>query len=321
MPPVTDPGLLARPPHAATASRLTWEHLPPGVRAVVEELLGSPVVAADSQDSGFTPGFASRLTTAQGARVFLKAAHLTAQRPFARAYAREAEVTRLLPLDLPAPRVRWTRPDVEGWLLVAYDDVEGRPPRRPWEGTDLRACLDALTDVDRALSAGTLDGADLAPLVEDLPTFVDGWDLAGASGLIWPRHDELTELAHACVDLPTDHVAHLDVRDDNFILRPDGSALLCDWTWPGLAPRWADVVQLLVSAHGDGVDVAPLLAPHPLTAGVADDDLDVFVAGLGAYLAESELRPVPSTSPHLGTHRRWWAAACWSWLASRRGWA
>ena len=48
---------------------------------MVEERLGSPVVHAESQGSGFTPGFASRLTAADGARLFVKAASKQAQRP------------------------------------------------------------------------------------------------------------------------------------------------------------------------------------------------------------------------------------------------
>ena len=55
-------------PHGRTARRLEWAHLPPQVRTLVETRLGSPVVRAESQGSGFTPGFASRLTAADGLR-------------------------------------------------------------------------------------------------------------------------------------------------------------------------------------------------------------------------------------------------------------
>ena len=50
-------------PHGHTAFRLDWTFLPRDVRALVEDRLGSAVVEAASQDSGFTPGFASVLTT------------------------------------------------------------------------------------------------------------------------------------------------------------------------------------------------------------------------------------------------------------------
>src|SRR5688500_3867351 len=48
-------------PVGATAQRPAWGELPTTVRARVVEVLGSIIVQAKSQRSGFTPGFASRL--------------------------------------------------------------------------------------------------------------------------------------------------------------------------------------------------------------------------------------------------------------------
>jgi aminoglycoside phosphotransferase (APT) family kinase protein len=300
--------------------RLHWEHLPPPVRRGVERRLGSPVESATSQDSGFTPGFASRLLGRDGQRLFVKAANRTAQKAYAAAYAQEARLLGALPMHrLPAPPLRWVEEDLEGWTVVAFEDVEGRPPHRPWADQDLSACLDALATL--AEVAPDPAPLDLQPLHVELPTFVTGWDTVDYAGVDWPHADELRDLAHAYADLPhLDAFVHTDARDDNFVVRPDGSALLCDWNWPALGPRWLDVVNLLVSVHGDGHDVTRLVAEHPVTAGVPSDHLDSFVAALGGFMAEADLRPVPTTSPHLGTHRRWWAAACWSWLATRRGW-
>ncbi len=57
---------------------------------------------------------------------------------------------------------------------MAFEDVEGRPPHRPWEAEDVRACLAALQQVaDAGLDP---DPLDLQPVHLDLPTFVDGWD-------------------------------------------------------------------------------------------------------------------------------------------------
>jgi hypothetical protein len=308
-------------PHGRTAHRLSWRHLPQRVRTEVEARAGAEVVDAHSQDSGFTPGLASRLVLADGQRVFVKAASRSAQRAVATAYAEEARVLGLLPGQLPAPRLLWAEPDLHGWTVVAFVDVDGRPPRRPWREPEVRACLDALTAVAVATDE-VHDDLGLRPLLDDLPTVTAGWDLLAAAGQRWPHHDELTELAHhvATVVATERHFVHLDGRDDNFLLLTDGTALLCDWNWPALGPAWIDVVHLLVSVHGDGLDADVLLRGHPLTSEVADDDVDAFLAGLAGLMAESDLRPVPPTSPHLGTHRRWWAAAAHSWLSARRGW-
>jgi hypothetical protein len=313
---------LARVPQARTARRLTWVHLPPAVRAAIERRCGAAVTEAVSQDSGFTPGFASRLALADGSRVFVKAASRTAQGAWASAYAEEARVRGLLPSDrLPAPRVLWAEPDLHDWTVVAFEDVAGRLPRRPWQDEELAACLEALTVV--AQETGSTDPAlGLRPLTAGLPTFTTGWDLLDEAGERWPHHDELSGLAHAFVDVEarSPHFVHLDGRDDNFLLTTDGSAVLCDWNWPALGPRWLDVVHLLVSAHGDGLDADTILAGHPLIAGAPAEDVDTFLAAFCGFMAVADLHPVPRNSPYLGVHRRWWAAAAWHWLAARRGW-
>ncbi len=313
----------ARPvPHGATARRIVWPQLPVVVRRRIEERLGSPVAEARTQDSGFTPGFASRLTAEDGRRVFVKAASLTAQRRSAASYAREARTLALLPAErLPLAPLLWCE-EVEGWYVVALADVEGRPPRRPWVEDDLRRCLDALAAVHAATSGAPAGDLGLAPLHEEVPTLVTGWDEVAAAAPEWPHLAELRQLARAFAALPdADHFVHADARDDNFLLTDDGGAVICDWGWPGLGPRWVDAVALLASARAEGVDAGTVLAEHPLTSGVPAEDVDAWLAALCGCTVESDLRPVPTSSPYLGVHRRWQAAALWDWLAERRGWA
>ena len=77
--------------------RLPWEGLPPHIHDVVAERLGSPVVKAVSERSGFSPGAAVRLLTADGRRIFIKAIS-TDQNPHSPGiYRRDAYVNSLLP--------------------------------------------------------------------------------------------------------------------------------------------------------------------------------------------------------------------------------
>lgn len=55
--------------------RIAWHQLPGQLRARIESLLGARGVRAHSQASGFSPGSADRLLTADGQRVFAKAVH------------------------------------------------------------------------------------------------------------------------------------------------------------------------------------------------------------------------------------------------------
>jgi aminoglycoside phosphotransferase (APT) family kinase protein len=306
-------------PHGRTAQRLEWHHLPREVRQYVEGRLGSRVVRAESQGAGFTPGFASRLTGEDGSRLFVKAASKVAQQPFAASYAEEARKLALLPRDLPAPRILWVHQD-DRWVVLGFECVGGRNPRRPWRRAELSACIATLEAVGDRL-AEVPPGLCIAPMHEDSPTLVTGWHHVAEHQPDWPHLADATSLA---AELPAladqDHFAHFDARDDNFVLTADGHALLCDWNWPVLGPRWTDLVCLLVSAHGDGLDGDALLAASPLGADADPGAVDVFLAGFTGYMLESRDRPVPASSPYVRVHARWYGAAAWSWLSRRRGW-
>jgi hypothetical protein len=300
-------------PHGHTARRLEWQHLPPQIRAYVEARLGSSVVRADSQGTGFTPGLASRLTGASGERLFVKAASKKAQRPFAEAYVEEARRLATLPHDLPATRILWAHED-DAWVVLAFEDVEGRPPRRPWKRAELDACLAALSAV-----AAAAPPADLSPVHVELPSLVTGWQHVWRTRPDWPHLSEAASLAGGLPSLPGERLVHCDARDDNFLITSEG-ALLCDWNWPVLGPAWLDAVALMISVHGDGADAESVLTSCALTSEVDPDHIDTWLAAYAGFMLEARDRPVPPTSPFLRVHQNWYAQAAWSWLAQRRGW-
>jgi hypothetical protein len=286
------------------------------VRALVESHLGGPVVEAVSQDAGYTPGFASLLTSASGERAFVKAASTVAQPDFAASYAEEARKLQIFDGRVPAPRLEWVH-DEDGWLVLGFEAVDGRAPRRPWRPADLERALDLAEAIAEATTE-VPESLDLRPVVEDLPELVTGWDGVPES---WPHRAEARALARALMEMPDRHFAHCDLRDDNILLTTDGRALACDWNWPVLGPRWLDLVNLLVSAHGDGLDVEPHLAGRTLTRDLHPEQVDIWLAAFTGYMLARRTRPAPATSPHLRTLTDWQAEAAWSWLAQRRGWA
>jgi hypothetical protein len=315
--------LIADPlPHDATARRPRWAELPAEVRAAVEERLGAPVVASASQDAGFTDGFASRLELADGSRAFVKAID-EARNPLVHAsYRRELQVVRALPPGVPATRLRWHAELPGGWLVLAFEDVAGRPPQRPWRPGELRAVLDVLPTLAAELTPPPA-GLELPALGLEDPDRAFWRALDGAAPGA-PPADRLRDLA-ALEDgwierVAGDTAVHFDLRDDNLLLADDGRVLVCDWNWLTVGAPWLDLAGLLISVHGDGLDADAVLASSPLTRGVPAIAVDSYLAALAGFFTESAARDRLPSSPWLRVHQAWWRDATLSWLGRRRGW-
>lgn len=312
-----DVGVSAIPldfPVGRTARRLEWVHLPPAVRAAVERRLGSPVVAAVSQTSGFTPGFASVLTCDDGSRHFVKAASTKAQRIFAEAYREEARKLRTLPPQVPAPRLQWVH-DADDWLVLGIEYVEGRPPLRPWTADDLAACSRMLVDAAAALTPAP--GIGLAGFAEEFGGWPSYWEGYGHL----PYAAQARALAERAVEAAAgDTLCHTDVRDDNLLLGASGEVWLCDWNWPVRGAAWLDSLWLLIGPRGDGLDVEAHIASHPLLASVDPEAIDSVLALTLGYFHKVADDPAPSFSPYLRRAQAWQRDVLARWLAERRGW-
>ena len=325
-PPSPRPQLPPAPPPGATAVRPTWTHLPAAVRVAVEDRLGGRVVAAASQGAGFTAAFASRLRLVDGRRAFVKAVSSAVNPEIHDSYRDEARIAAALPADVPAPRLQWSA-DIGDWLVLAFEDVDGRPPHRPWRRDELQRVLDVLPGLAAALTPQP-PGLGLASIIDQDATF-SLWRRVAASTAelsapyeTWRRHvAELADLEGGCVSAAAGETAvHFDLRDDNLLLTPD-RVLICDWNWPLLAAPWVDLVCLLLGAYGDGYDADALLAAHPLGSPAARDDIDALLAGLAGFWVERAPRPLPTpSSPWLRVYQAWYAQVTLHWLAARRGW-
>lgn len=316
MPPTITPSPI---PHGRTARRLEWHFLPPGLRRAVEARLGSPVVGATSQRGGFTPGMASVLRCADGSRHFVKAASTKAQRAFADAYREEARTISRLPAGVPAPRLRWVH-DADDWVVLAFEHVEARAPRRPWRGPELSAALDLLEASAEALTPPPA-GLGLDDAAVELAGFAAAWEYVAGILPDLPHREEAAALAARFAEVVGgDTLVHTDVRDDNLLVRPDGVVLLCDWNWPCRGAAWLDTVMLLIGPRGDGLDVDAVLAERRLTRDVPSEHVDILLALLAGYFSKASDEPVPPTSPYLRAAQRWQAEVVWDWLCERRGW-
>jgi hypothetical protein len=305
-------------PTGKTARRLEWQFLPANVRAYVERKCGSPVVRAESQGAGFTPGFASVLTCEDGSKHFVKAASTKAQKAFATSYREEARKLAALPPGLPAPRLLWHLDD--DWVVLGIEHVEGRNPARPWRRRDLDAALDALEVVADRLTPAPA-GLGLDPVADEFAWMLGGWDHVGATQPDLPHRAEAAALAARFGEVSGgDTLVHMDVRDDNLILDRAGQMWLCDWNWPTRGAAWIDSVLTLIGPRGDGLDVDAVIAERALLREVPAESIDIVLALLVGYFFRQRDEPVPPTSPYLRDHQSWQGEVCWAWLGERRGW-
>ena len=305
-------------PVGKTAHRLEWQFLPPNLRAYIERKCGSPVVEAESQGAGFTPGFASVLICEDGSRHFVKAASVKAQRIFAESYREEARKLAALPESVASPRLLWHLDD--DWVVLGLECVDGSNPSRPWRQQDLDACLDAVETMAADLTPAP-EGLDLDTFEEEFGGLVAHWDHVRTTQPGLPHLEEAAELAAGFSPVTVGRtLVHTDLRDDNFLIGRDGKVWMCDWNWPVVGADWLDSLFLLIGPRGDGLDVEQVITERRLLRDVPAEHIDRVLALLVGYFFRQRDEPVPPTSPYLRQHQSWQGDVCWAWLCERRGW-
>jgi hypothetical protein len=144
-----------QPPPAAGA-RIAWETVPAPVRLAVERVCGSPVAEARTQPGGFSPGVAARVMCADGRRYFVKAVSAEVNQRSVKIHRQERDVLTalepvILAVGLPVALLRGSV-DLDAWVALILDDVDGRHPAEPWDAVELRRVVAALDQLAAALT-------------------------------------------------------------------------------------------------------------------------------------------------------------------------
>ncbi|MFE2886887.1 aminoglycoside phosphotransferase family protein [Streptomyces graminifolii] len=318
----TSPRADAAPVPTATNDRLPWEKVPERVRSAVEDRLGSRVVTAHTQSGGFSPGVAARVQLADGRRAFIKAVSADLNPDSPRFHRSEALVARRIPPQAPVPQLLADE-DLDGWVVLVFEDIDGVMPSEPWHLPDLRRVLDATLDL-----AATLDPAPIeSPTIEgrygdmfagframaDDP-WPDPWTRRHARRLAemeaeWARASAGSALVHA------------DLRADNILLTED-RVVFVDWAHGAVGASWFDVVFLagsVIMHNGrEGIDV---LDEHLAERAVDPEAVNcVLTAATGFFLYQS-LQPIPPNLAGLRDFQRVQGEATLGWLRERTGWS
>ena len=272
---------------------------------------------AQSQDGGFSAGLASRLTFADGRRLFVKAVHESADGTYA-LYVREAEVLGAIPRSLPAAHLvdAFT---ADGWAVLLIEDVEGRHPERSAPSPDTAHVLDAIADLSRASTPNTLPR-----LSDELQNDSGSWRRLEEAGLLqtttpWcAQNVDLLRTAAERVGTAVagDRLLHADLRADNILIEASGRARLLDWPWAARGAGWEDALLYLLDLRVEdaAADVGPLL-DHPVFAGSdTADHIALLSAAGGAWFEKCRL-PAPAGMTTLRDFQRREAIAATDWIA------
>jgi aminoglycoside phosphotransferase (APT) family kinase protein len=298
----------------AEGARVAWQDVPEPVRRAIERVCGAPVLEAQTQPGGFSPGVAARVCCANGTRWFVKAASADVNPDAPRLHRQEASV--LADLDpliaagqLPVPRLRGTA-EHGPWFALVLDDVAGHQPTLPWQDGQLGLVLQALDRLAEALTPAPVTVPDIATY---LGTDFSGWRTLSRT----PRDDRidpwsrvrLAELADLeatwAVHAAGSTLLHADIRADNLLLSGDG-VMVVDWPHASRGAAFADLVFFAPSvAMQGGPEPAALLARSRAGRAAQPGALVAVVCAVAGYFTERSLRPPP---PGLPTVRRFQAA-------------
>ena len=319
---------MTTPPPPATGARVPWTGLPASLRSRIDERLGAPVRTATTQPGGFSPGVAARLLLADGRRAFIKAAHPDGNPITPDIHRREARIVAALPAEAPVPRLLWVLDDGPGeWVVLAFEDIEGRMPAVPWRRHELDDVLAAMTALAADLTPSPLgrdlvgDAAELfepevdgwASIVDAVPVGLDAWSRRHLDGLV-----RLEAAALEAVRGTT--LVHCDIRADNLLLTADGVRVV-DWPHARIGQAWVDLVWFAPSVGMQGgPDPGSLLAGYAPARGADPEAIDAAIAAVAAYFTIDALRPAPPGLPTLRPFQAAQGEVARRWLADRRAW-
>jgi aminoglycoside phosphotransferase (APT) family kinase protein len=291
--------------------------------------LGGRVVEAVTQPSGFSPGLAVRVRLGDGRRAFVKAVGPEPNPDSPGIHRSEARTMAALPHPAPAPRMLWSL-DRDGWVALAFEDVDGAHPTLPWQPNELARVLAMVADLTAALTPAPPGLPTVAERLQD--SFV-GWrrlaaahaagddDLAGLDTWSARHLRRLADLEAGWPEAargPT--LLHADLRADNLLLTAT-RVVAVDWPWACVGAGWVDLLLLLPSvAMQGGPDPEATFAAHPVAAGADPAAVTTMLAALAGFLVGGSRLPPPPGLPTLRSFQLGQGLVALEWLRRRTGW-
>ena len=301
--------------------------MPGRVRSEVERWLGCAVVVAVTQPTGFSPGVAAWLTTDDGRRVFVKAAGPEPNADTPKMHRREISAVTALPGASPVPRLLWSYDEGEGgWVVLVFEDVDGRHPIQPWRIDELDRVVAAMEDLSTLLTPSPLP-ADMIGTAGD--EFVRGWRLLRDERP--SRLDSVDERSRCHIEtlvaieetvgraLEGDTLLNNDIRADNILLTPERTWFV-DWPHASVGPPWLDVVTFAPSVTMQGgPHPEEVISRHSACRNAESDAITAAVVALAGYFTHQAVQPPPPGLPTVRAFQDAQGVVAREWVAQRTG--
>lgn len=315
---------MTTPTAPAAGVHLPWARVPAAVRAWAAGVGGGDPVAVHDRPGGFSPGATAVLEMPERA-VFAKAVGRSLNPEAPALHRREAVVSAALPASARFPRLLESYDDGD-WVALAFEVVDGRPPRHPWEAAELDMVAAALAAMHEELTPSP------ASALESLAVYAvrlfGGWSTLaslGGPGVLDPwAAAHLEQLAELESDWPEacagDTLVHGDVRADNVLLAGD-DVVFVDWPHAAVGNPAFDVVAWGPSVVLEGGPPPEhLLARHGMVQRADPDAITVLLAAVSGYFVSRSLEPAPPGLPTVRAFQAAQGSVALEWLRRRTRW-
>lgn len=292
----------------AAGVRKAYDEIPARVRRLVDRQLGSPVVSAEEQVGGMSPGCATRLLCVDGTRAFVKAVGQELNPMTPELFRHEALVLAHLGANPMWPGLLAAYDEPDGWVALLLDDVPGRHP-------DLSQASDivlVLAGTDRLVEqlSGRAAGLGISTYARSFTRYDELWPavphLPSDAFPSWAReraHEFRDRQPGLMAAAEGDAVIHNDIRNDNLIVRDDGSLAFVDWGIARTGASWVDpLVARLEWVERPEFD--DLVHQSPPLARLGDEHITTFLFTFGAWLGYRTTVAVDTGLPTLNQFRK-----------------
>ncbi|AUI59787.1 hypothetical protein [Amycolatopsis sp. BJA-103] len=263
-----------------------WDELPEPVREALRNRVGD-IDRVGEIEVGQSSNFAAVFYRDGAAPLFVKGVEGVS--PAMRWLRNEAELGTLV--SGIAPAVHFAA-DIEDWLLVGFEYVDGRRARLQPGSSDLTRVAETVNRIGDIKAPGLKPleqrwkSAWWPKLAQERPEIVGDWDI-----------DELTAWEQKAPELTAGHsLLHTDLHADQFLVPATGDIRAIDWGWPAQGAAWVDPAFMVIRLIGDGhqaMDAETWAKTSTRWSEATEEEVTafaVYVAGLWSYKAATTTR-------------------------------